>query len=107
MFALTAQCSSKPSQATAHMGPLRQAIFYFFCIEQGSMQSCCATTENTGWSVSAGWWLQRLSLSLYHSLSPRALCENPFHVSTATLLIVHSQFTGKSINVSTITVTGT
>lgn len=34
-----------------------------------------------------------------------ALSVKPFHITTATLLIVHSQFPGKTINVSSITVT--
>lgn len=45
-----------------------------------------------------------VSLLLYPSLCPAAVCVKPFHINTATLLIVRSQFPGKSI--SSITVTG-
>lgn len=61
-FTPTAQCSSNPSQAAAHMGPLRQA---FFCVCRAAPRSHAVQRQKTqGWTVSAGRWLQRLSAAL-------------------------------------------
>lgn len=54
VFAVIAQCSSKLSQATADVGPLRPA----FSASSSSVQSHRVTTENTGmgrvcWQVAA------------------------------------------------------
>lgn len=101
IFTVTARCSFKPSQATAHMGPLRQA----FIALSSSMQSRCATTENRGndriwhWQVAAASVCQ----SIHHWAPGRV---KSFYISSATLLIFHSQFPGKSVNVSRISITG-
>lgn len=86
------------TQAIAHMGPLWQALFFFLL----HRVAACATTENTG--IGCVCW-QVAALLLHPSLSPTALWVKSFHISTETLLIAHSQFPGKSNNVSSISLT--
>lgn len=100
-FTLTAQCSSKPPQVTAHMGQLRRA-FFFFCAEQLHAVTLCNHRKHRhGLCMLAG------GCHSIHHWFPRAPCVwNLFTSAQQHYWLSAVSFQEKSINVSSITVTG-